>query len=73
MSNFPAGSEDDKNAPWNETNELTKECEDCAGRGFNYGYAPPESELKDYEELCDICKGSGIIDIEKDEGDDDKD
>lgn len=76
ISNYPDGSENDPSAPWNQKyySSDEKECEDCKGKGYIFNINPPIETLpKNYREKCDICNGHGYIEIEKDEGDDDKD
>ena len=51
MSNYPPGSEDDPNAPWNKE-EKTKECDFCKGAGIITTDDGDEDE-------CEECDGSG--------------
>lgn len=48
MSNYPPGSENDQNAPWNKN---FIECPDCGGTGI----------IIDSDEFCRTCERTGEI------------
>lgn len=67
MSNYPPGSENDPNAPWNQRDPDTMDCPDCEGSGL-CGHdcgedtcccLNPEDNLS-----CAKCGGSGEVEAE---------
>lgn len=57
MSNYPEGSENDPNAPWNAKEPETIECDECDGAGFVECESCGTAEAVH----CDKCNGSGEI------------
>lgn len=56
---YPAGTEYDPCAPWNEKEPHMVKCEACNGKGY---YDDDEEE----KELCELCCGAGELEYEED-------
>lgn len=61
LSNYPAGAENDPNAPYNQPDVEYVVCPDCEGRGYNRVNITISKDFIFNLDLCETCEGDGKV------------